>query len=182
MAGSRDDNANGPKGGGDGDGDGGSGAALQRKPAGRKARPAALFRVVEVGHAPNGRLVRQGQVWHSDLAVARRFGRALAANSVGQQVVVADSAGAVLESIALAPPGAAAAGWGGWREMPLPPLPPAVPTGQPRPAASRALPAAPAPGSAPPPAPAARSAPRDVPVVQSEMGADDAADIALPDA
>ena len=81
-----------------------------------------LFRVVEVVRGPDGRLARHGQIWHADLSHVRRFGRALAANSVSQQVVVADAAGAVVEQIPVAA-GREPAGWDGWREVPLPPAP-----------------------------------------------------------
>lgn len=85
----------------------------------------ALYRVVEVTRQPNGRLLRQGQIWHSDLGLARRFGRALAANSVAQKVQVADAEGQVIETIPPPPPGTPAPGWGaGWRHVPLPPAPP----------------------------------------------------------
>jgi len=82
-----------------------------------------LYRVVEVGRDGDGRLVKHAQIWHSDLSVARRFGRALAANSVAQQVTVTDSAGNVLEEISPPPPGVLPPGWDGWRDLPLPPLP-----------------------------------------------------------
>jgi hypothetical protein len=83
-----------------------------------------LFRVVEVARDGRGRLVQQGQIWHSDLDHVRRFGRAVAANSVSQRVLIADSTGAVVEQIPVAPLGSAVAGWSGWRDMPLPPAPP----------------------------------------------------------
>ncbi|MBZ8138578.1 hypothetical protein CLD22_01535 [Rubrivivax gelatinosus] len=82
-----------------------------------------LYRVVEVARDSDGRLVKHAQVWHSDLTLARRFGRALAANSVAQQVTVTDSAGTVLEEITPPPPGVLPPGWEGWRDIPLPPLP-----------------------------------------------------------
>lgn len=79
-----------------------------------------LYRVVEVVRAPNGRVSRIGQIWHSDLERVRRFGRALAANTVGEHVQVADSAGAVIETIPTPPPGTPPLGWGNWRAVRLP--------------------------------------------------------------
>jgi hypothetical protein len=110
----------------------------------RRQRPAAeLFRVVEVTRDSRGRLARQGQIWHSDLNHVRRFGRAVAANSVSQGVLIADSAGAVVERIPVQPLGAPGAGWGQpWRDLPLPPAPPRqAPRALPKPAAAKATPA-----------------------------------------
>jgi hypothetical protein len=110
-------------------------ARLRAELAQRPAPKAALYRVVEVSRDAQGRLVQQGRIWHADLDHARRFGRALAANSVSQRVEVADSNGAVVERLPVPPPGSVApSGWGGWKDMPLPPAPP-----RPR----RALPPAP---------------------------------------
>jgi hypothetical protein len=115
---------------------GGGAAALlsQLQSQSRAARgyEKTLFRVVEVVRGPDGRLSRQGRIWHSDLSHVRRFGRALAANSVSQQVVIADAAGAVIETLPVVGPGAI--GWNDWRAT-VPPVQ-----------------AAPAPGAAPPPA------------------------------
>lgn len=116
----------------------------------------ALYRVVEVTRQPNGRLLRQGQIWHSDLSVARRFGRALAANSVAQKVQVADAEGQVVETIPLPPPGTPAPGWGAdWRSAPLPPAPPVQRRAPARPPAKVAGKAAnlPVPSSPPPTVP-----------------------------
>lgn len=82
-----------------------------------------LYRVVEVGRDGEGRLSRQGRIWHRDLDMVRRFGRALASNSAADRVLVSDSAGTVLETIAPPGPDKRPAGWSGWREQPLPPLP-----------------------------------------------------------
>lgn len=82
-----------------------------------------LYRVVEVMRAPNGRLTRIGQVWHSDLDHVRRFGRALAGNTVADHVQVADATGAVIETIPAPPPGTPPAGWGDWKAIPVPPAP-----------------------------------------------------------
>lgn len=122
-----------------------------------------LYRVVEVMRAPNGRLTRIGQVWHSDLEHVRRFGRALAGNTVADHVQVADAAGAVIETIPAPPPGAPAMGWGDWKALPVPPPPrrPERPAPAPRKAAKppptmvppiipQALPASLAPATRPP--------------------------------
>lgn len=82
-----------------------------------------LYRVVEVVRAPNGRVSRIGQIWHSDLERVRRFGRALAANTVGEHVQVADSAGALIETIPTPPPGTPPLGWGNWRAARAPEAP-----------------------------------------------------------
>jgi hypothetical protein len=108
----------------------------------------SLYRVVEVTRQANGRLSRQGQIWHSDLSLARRFGRALAANSAAQKVQVADADGQVIETIPPPPPGTPAPGWGDWRAAPLPPAPPVVRRAPPRP--RPVAKAAPAPVPAPP--------------------------------
>ncbi len=110
---------------------------LSQKLARRQRAPSELFRVVEVTRDSRGRLSRQGQIWHADLNHVRRFGRAVAANSVSQGVLIADSAGAVVEQIPVQPLGAPGSGWGQpWRDMPLPPAPARQ--------APRALPKAPA--------------------------------------
>jgi hypothetical protein len=96
---------------------------LQKKLAAQRRRLPELFRVVEIARDGNGRLVRQGRIWHSDLDHVRRFGRAVAANSVSQQVVIADTAGAVVEQIPVLPLSPETTGWSGWKDMPLPPAP-----------------------------------------------------------
>lgn len=96
-----------------------------------------LYRVVEVLRAPNGRVKRVGQIWHSDLSRVRRFGHALAGNTSGDHVQVADASGQVIETIPAPPPGTPPTGWGTWRAggalPPAPPLP-APPRPAPRPA------------------------------------------------
>lgn len=83
-----------------------------------------LYRVVEVLRAPNGRVRRVGQIWHSDLDRVRQFGHALAGNTAGEHVQVADSNGAVLETIPAPPPGTPPTGWGNWRQSTrVPPAP-----------------------------------------------------------
>ncbi|EGJ11247.1 hypothetical protein [Rubrivivax benzoatilyticus] len=126
-----------------------------------------LYRVVEVGRDSDGRLVKHAQIWHSDLSVARRFGRALAANSVAQQVTVTDAAGNILEEISPPPPGVLPPGWDGWRDLPLPPLPRPKPA-KPKPTFG-SVPAAlarshpPAPPSPPPVLPVLGAAPAEAP-------------------
>ena len=149
----------------------------------RQGRDAPIYRVVELTREADGRLRRQGQIWHADLDQVRRFGRAVAANSVAQQVVIADSAGGVVEELSVAP-AAGPAGWAGWRELPLPPAPPRrKPRVAPRPVV-KAAPAAAVPAAAPgvdlavPAVDASPSTitsmtrqppPRDLPVVRAEV-------------
>lgn len=128
---------------------------LQKKLAARRRRLPELFRVIEIARDGNGRLVKQGRIWHSDLAHVRRFGRAVAANSVSQQVVIADTSGAVVEQIPVLPLSPETTGWGGWEDMPLPPVPPRY---KPAAAARQAPAIPPTPAPAPPP---------DVPVLES---------------
>lgn len=109
-----------------------SAAAETLEAVSARLRPVAridgnLYRVVEVVRAPNGRLSKIGQIWHSDLEQVRRFGHALAGNTVADHVQVADAAGTVIETIPAPPPGSAPAGWGQWRATPLPPAPPRPP-------------------------------------------------------
>ena len=168
-------------------------ADLKARLEARQGRDAPIYRVVELTREPDGRLRRQGQIWHSDLDQVRRFGRALAANSAGQQVVIADAQGGVIEELPVAPVGSVApAGWAGWREIALPPAPPRKkPRVAPRPPAAPApvseAAAAEAPAAVPtvdvavpaadvvsadPPtmiAPQRKPPPRDLPVVQTEV-------------
>ncbi|MCB1996101.1 MAG: hypothetical protein KDG57_09540 [Rhodoferax sp.] len=105
-------------------------AASQRlKPVQRVS--ASLYRAVEVMREPNGRVTRIGKIWHSDLERVRRFGHALAANTAGEHVQVADSGGRVIETIPPPPPGTPPRGWGDWTSSRIPsrePPPPALPT------------------------------------------------------
>lgn len=114
-----------------------------------------LYRVVEVMRAPNGRVSRIGQIWHSDLDRVRRFGRALAANTAGDHVQVADADGAVIETIPAPPPGTPPLGWGNWTAVRVPTAPV-----RPRVASAPARPAA-----APAPAPAHQRPPTMVPPI-----------------
>ncbi len=113
----------------------GSSVAQSLEAAAARLRPrlrldSQLYRVVEVVRAPNGRIARMGQVWHSDLDQARRFGHALAANAVDGEVQVSDANGRLLERIEPPAAGAAAPGWGDWKALPVPP-PPLRPPPQP---------------------------------------------------
>jgi hypothetical protein len=138
---------------------------LKDKLASQKRGDPALFRVVEITRDGRGRLVPQGQIWHSNLDHVRRFGRAVAANTASQGVLIADADGAVLEKIPVAPLGTAA-GWGGWRDMPLPPAPPRK---KPRPPMLRPPVATATPAVAPPPLPTVAPAPPvDLPVAAVE--------------
>ena len=151
--------------------------SLSQKLARRQRKAPELFRVVEIVRDSRGRLSPQGQIWHSDLEHVRRFGRAVAANSVSQGVLIADTQGGVVEKIPVQPLGGAASGWGdGWRAMPLPPAPPRQkPRVPPRSLVEKArtvsadVPALPPPADVPilSPAPVAAPAPAatDIPVV-----------------
>ncbi len=102
-------------------------AAASARLVKRHRLSAALFRVVEVTRDADGRVSRRGKIWHTDLSMVRRFGRALAANSEAQKVEVADAKGKVIETLVPPPAGSPPAGWEDWRAMPLPPLPPSLP-------------------------------------------------------
>jgi len=97
---------------------------MAASPMPRAAAPAQpLYRVVEVVRNDQGRLERLGQIWQPDLDRARRFGRVLAANSFSDKVLVANTEGAVLETIPEPSADAPPMGWGDWRDLPLPPRP-----------------------------------------------------------
>jgi hypothetical protein len=102
-------------------------AAASARLVKRHRLSAALFRVVEVTRDADGRVSRRGKIWHTDLSMVRRFGRALAANSEAQKVEVADARGKVIETLVSPPTGSSPVGWEGWRTMPLPPMPPSLP-------------------------------------------------------
>jgi hypothetical protein len=106
------------------------------------ARP--MYRAVEVTRDAQGRLQLEGKVWQPDLASARKFGRALACRSAGQRVMVANSAGRILEELPVAPAGAAREfSWAEWQSLEVPPLGPlparALLPGSPQPRAVRPL-------------------------------------------
>jgi hypothetical protein len=141
-------------------------ASARLKPAQRV--DGALYRVVEVLRAPDGRITRVGQIWHSDLARVRRFGHALAGNTSADQVQVADAGGQVIETIPAPPPGTPPTGWRNWRATAVPAAPPLP--GRPRPAPRPAV--KPPPTMVPPIIPQALPAtpkpPRDLPVMPPE--------------
>jgi len=145
---------------------------LSQKLAKRQPRAPELFRVVEITRDSRGRLSPQGQIWHTDLAHVRRFGRAVAANSVSQGVVIADTAGGVIERIPVQPQGSAGAGWGpGWRDLPLPPAPPRQKPRVPVRTLAEKAAAAATTAALPPPAPVQPTpapAPQPVPVAATE--------------
>lgn len=83
-----------------------------------------LYRVVEFTRDDQGRIHEEGRIWHSDLRRVRQFGRAVADNTAGSRVVIADNAGRVVEELPLPGLEAPAQGqWQGWRERRLPLLP-----------------------------------------------------------
>jgi len=86
---------------------------------------APLYRVVEVVRDAEGRLRKEGRIWHTDLNHLRRFGRAVASNASAHKVMIADHLGDVVEELPVAAPEDRAGCWGGgWQDMPLPPRPP----------------------------------------------------------
>jgi hypothetical protein len=85
-----------------------------------------LYRVVEVVRDENGRLRKEGRIWHPDLNATRRFGRAVASNSVGHRVEIADAAGDVVEQLATPGIERCQPRWEGWKDIPLPPCPPKI--------------------------------------------------------
>lgn len=82
-----------------------------------------IYRVVEVTRDAEGRLRHEGHVWHSDLSMLRKFGRAVAANTSSHRVLITDSVGDVVEELPIAPPEARQSSWDIWGALPLPPQP-----------------------------------------------------------
>ena len=140
-----------------------------------------LYRVVEVTRDGEGRLHKQGHVWHNDLEMLRRFGRAVAANTASHKVLIADAHGDIVEELPIAPPEARHSAWDTWGGMPLPPAPP-MPVHRPKPAPVAAL--SPEPAAAPPVPvvqvaqetcsipPAAKAPPRDIPKLPVDQAAE----------
>ena len=84
-----------------------------------------MYRAVEVMRDAQGRLQLEGKIWQPDLASARKFSRALACRSAGQRVIVASSAGRVIEEFPVAAPGDAREfNWADWQSLEVPPLAP----------------------------------------------------------
>ncbi len=107
--------------------------AKRRLPAMARLRTPAQpgYRVVEVVRDAEGRVRKQGSIWHPTLDVTRRFARAVAANTDSHRVLVADSHGRVLEEVPLPGADQRCGLWdGAWRQLPLPEL--AKPTPPPR--------------------------------------------------
>lgn len=152
-----------------------------------KPRSQPLYRVVEVTRDSTGRLKEEGKVWHADLSRARKFGRAVAANTLAHKVKVADGAGDALEELAVAGECSRTPAWSNWEQIPLPPLPPRPP----KPAKLKQLPLAtprlPAPAAAeatPAPTPVPAPADEKLDTRPAELDnlpePDSAADVMLP--
>ncbi|CAN7256190.1 hypothetical protein [Rhizobacter sp. LjRoot28] len=82
-----------------------------------------IYRVVEIVRDSEGRLRHEGRVWHSDLTLLRKFGRAVAANTRSHRVLIADSVGEIVEELPITPPEDRQAAWDRWEALPLPPQP-----------------------------------------------------------
>lgn len=87
---------------------------------------APIYRVVEVVRNSEGRLRHEGRVWHNDLALLRKFGRAVAANTSSHRVMITDAVGDVIEELPVAPPEARHSAWDSWGGLDLPPAPAVV--------------------------------------------------------
>ncbi len=116
-----------------------------------------MYRVVEVFRDGSGMVRKEGRIWHPNLDLVRRFGRAVASNAAAQKVVVADSSGAVVENLPVAGEVSRRPHWVGWTEIPLPPRPPRA--GRPAPSRPLRLPTLPVPAAEPVPAPQPASNP-----------------------
>jgi hypothetical protein len=89
-----------------------------------RAQRRPLYRVVEFVRDDQGRIQEHGRIWHSDLRRVRQFGRAVANNTGGSRVVIADNPGRVVEELTLPDLAHPEQGqWDGWRDRALPPLP-----------------------------------------------------------
>ncbi|MET0350078.1 MAG: hypothetical protein ABW067_09855 [Rhizobacter sp.] len=146
-----------------------------------------IYRIVEVSRDGEGRLRREGRVWHNDLDMLRKFGRAVAANTSSHRVMITDSLGEVIEELPVATAEARQSAWDTWGGLELPPAPPRrprpVPAPKPAPAPSISprwaedTPAASPASAAPAPVQAAATPPRDIPqlpIDQAEAPALDA--------
>lgn len=91
-----------------------------------------LYRVIEVVRDGEGRLRKEGRIWHSDLNHLRRFGRAVASNAASHKVWIADVRGDVIEELPILSPEQRQPLWGDWQDMPLPPRPPVRKAPRPR--------------------------------------------------
>lgn len=102
-----------------------------------------IYRIVELSRDGEGRLRQEGHVWHNDLDMVRRFGRAVAANTVSHRVMITDSQGDLIEELPVAGVEHRQSAWTSWGGIALPPAPPRVP--KPRPEPPRTAVPAPAP-------------------------------------
>lgn len=85
-----------------------------------------IYRVVEVVRNSEGRLRHEGRVWHNDLALLRKFGRAVAANTSSHRVMITDAVGDIIEELPIAAPDERQSAWDSWEGVDLPPAPPVV--------------------------------------------------------
>jgi hypothetical protein len=85
-----------------------------------------IYRVLEVFRDGNGRLRKEGRVWHTDLNRMRKFGRAVASNTSSLKVLITDAAGDVMEEISPPPAELRQSRWDSWEAIALPPCPPKV--------------------------------------------------------
>ncbi|HSI61105.1 MAG TPA: hypothetical protein VLA16_26345 [Ideonella sp.] len=91
------------------------------------ADPRPIYRVVEMVRDADGRVRRKGNIWHVDLDVPRKFGRALAANTSSHRILIEDNQGRVLEEVPVISAGERKPTWTSWEDIPLPKLPPLPP-------------------------------------------------------
>ena len=131
-----------------------------------------IYRIVEVSRDAEGRLRREGRVWHNDLEMLRKFGRAVAANTSSHRVMITDSLGEVIEELPVASPDARHSAWDTWGGLDVPPAPRRKPKvdNTPKPAPAMHGWADP-PASAPVPAAAAATPPRDIPKLPIDQAA-----------
>ena len=133
-----------------------------------------IYRIVEIVRDGDGRLHKQWRVWHNNLDMLRRFGRAVAANTASHKVLITDSHGDVIEELSVALPEDRRSAWNSWGSVALPPAPP-LPVRKARQAPKTApptiaiVPADTAPLAAAPEAAAAP--PQDIPMLPVEEAA-----------
>lgn len=130
-----------------------------------------IYRIVEILRDGNGRVHRQGCVWHNDIDRLRRFGRAVAANTASLKVLITNSHGDVVEELAVATPDERHAAWHAWESISLPPAPPVRKAMRADDAARMQRPIAqptPAPAAE---SPAAQAAPPDIPKLPVDQAA-----------
>ena len=131
-----------------------------------------IYRIVEILRDGDGRVQKQGCVWHNDLNLLRRFGRAVAANTASLKVLITNSYGDVVEELAVAPPDERHAAWHAWKSISLPPAPPVRKARRADDAARMPRPMAqPIPATAAE-SPPAEAAPPDIPKLPVDQAAD----------